>query len=81
MLNNLKIGVRLGIGFAITLALLITVAVVGFPPSSSFNSEIQSLVITLFPKTVPATASPKPVTPLRRTSRLPVLFSNAHDEK
>lgn len=28
MLNNLKIGVRLAIGFAITLALLITISVI-----------------------------------------------------
>ena len=30
MLNNLKIGVRLGIGFAVTLALLITIATVSY---------------------------------------------------
>ena len=30
MFKNMKIGVRLGIGFAVTLVLLITIAVIGY---------------------------------------------------
>ena len=54
MLNNLKIGVRLGIGFAVTLALLITIAVIGVTRISMLNGEIEGLVNEKFPKTVQA---------------------------
>ncbi|GAB1393105.1 methyl-accepting chemotaxis protein [Rhodocyclaceae bacterium] len=45
MLNNLKIGIRLGIGFAVTLALLIIVAVVGITRLSHLTDQL-SLIIT-----------------------------------
>jgi methyl-accepting chemotaxis protein len=54
MLNNLKIGVRLGIGFAVTLALLIAIAVVGITRISAMNAEVDSLVKDKFQKTVQA---------------------------
>jgi methyl-accepting chemotaxis protein len=40
MLNNLKIGVRLGIGFAVTLALLITIAAVSYTRFATLDVEI-----------------------------------------
>ena len=43
MLNNLKIGVRLGIGFAITLVLLIVIAVIGVNRIASLNAEVDDL--------------------------------------
>ena len=52
MFNNLKLGVRLGLSFAITLALLIAIAVVGVTRISALNSEIDGLVNDKFPKTV-----------------------------
>ena len=54
MLNNLKIGVRLGIGFAVTLALLITVATVSYVRIAALNTEIEGMVDEKFPKTVQA---------------------------
>jgi methyl-accepting chemotaxis protein len=54
MLNNLKIGVRLGIGFAFTLLLLIIVATVGYTRITLLDEEIESMVIDKFPKTVQA---------------------------
>ena len=54
MLNNLKIGVRLGIGFAITLLLLIAVAAVGYTRITSLDEEIENMVTDKFPKTVQA---------------------------
>jgi len=44
MLNNLKIGVRLGIGFAITLALLITIAVIGITRIGALDTSINQLI-------------------------------------
>ena len=52
MLKNLKIGVRLGVGFAITLALLIVISVISYSRLTSLNSEIDNLVNDRFPKSV-----------------------------
>ena len=52
MLNNLKIGIRLGIGFATTLLLLIAIAVVGVTRISVLNAEVEGLVNDKFPKTI-----------------------------
>ncbi|MCF8169293.1 MAG: MCP four helix bundle domain-containing protein, partial [Rhodoferax sp.] len=54
MLNNLKIGVRLGVGFAITLLLLITIAVVSYMRLGALNTEIENLVNDKYPKTIDA---------------------------
>jgi methyl-accepting chemotaxis protein len=52
MLNNLKLGVRLGIGFAITLVLLIVIAGTSYSRLASLNSEIENMVSDKFPKTL-----------------------------
>ena len=52
MLNNLKLGVRLGIGFAITLILLIVIAVTSYTRLDKLNNEIDNMVNDKFPKTV-----------------------------
>lgn len=52
MLNNLKLGVRLGIGFAITLVLLIVIAGTSYSRLGALNSEIENMVNDKFPKTV-----------------------------
>ena len=54
MLNNLKIGVRLGIGFAVTLALLITIATVSYMRVDQLNLEIENLINDKYPKTIDA---------------------------
>ncbi|MBI5920732.1 MAG: MCP four helix bundle domain-containing protein [Betaproteobacteria bacterium] len=55
MLNNLKIGIRLGIGFALTLILLIVISVVSYTRIAALNVEIEDMVNDKFPKTVQAT--------------------------
>ena len=54
MLNNLKIGIRLGIGFAVTLILLIVIATVSYTRLTALNSAVDDLVQDKFPKTVQA---------------------------
>jgi len=54
MLNNLKIGIRLGIGFAVTLALLIAIAILGVNRITALNEDVQSLTNDRFPKVVVA---------------------------
>ena len=44
MFKNLKIGVRLGIGFAITLALLIVVSAIGVARVGDLQAQIDMLV-------------------------------------
>jgi methyl-accepting chemotaxis protein len=52
MLNNLKLGVRLGIGFAITLVLLIILAVTAYSRLGSLNTEVENLVNDKYPKII-----------------------------
>ncbi len=51
MLNNFKIGVRLGIGFAVTLLLLITISVVSYSRVDTLNENIERMTFDRFPKT------------------------------
>lgn len=54
MFANMKIGLRLGIGFAITLVLLVIVATLGVMRIGELNGEVDKLVNEQFPKTVAA---------------------------
>jgi methyl-accepting chemotaxis protein len=54
MLSNLKIGMRLGIGFAVTLILLIAIAVVSILRINDLDKAIDLTVNDRFPKTVQA---------------------------
>ena len=54
MFKNLKIGVRLGIGFGLVIVLLIVTAVIGSLRIGQLNSEIDLMVNDRFPKTVVA---------------------------
>jgi len=53
-MNNLKIGVRLGIGFAVTLVLLVAIAVVGYTRLVTLELQVADLVNDKYPKTVQA---------------------------
>ncbi|MDT8439607.1 MAG: MCP four helix bundle domain-containing protein, partial [Wenzhouxiangellaceae bacterium] len=50
MLNNLKIGTRLGIGFGITLVMLVLVAIVGFINIQSLEKQTNELTNADYPK-------------------------------
>ncbi len=52
MFANMKIGVRLGVGFAVTLILLIAIAVISYTRLGALNTEIENMVSDKFPKTV-----------------------------
>ena len=54
MLNNLKLGVRLGIGFAITLVLLLIIAVTSYTRLGALEKEVNDLVTDKYPKTIDA---------------------------
>jgi len=54
MFGNMKIGIRLAIGFAVTLALLIVVAAIGLTRLAALNTEIENIVNDKYPKTIDA---------------------------
>ena len=81
MLNNLKIGVRLGIGFAVTLALLITVATVSYVRIAALNTEIEGMVDEKFPKTVQANDIVDAINAIARQLRNAYIYSGAEQQK
>ena len=54
MFANMKLAVKLGLGFAATLALLIIISVVSYTRLGSLNTEIENLVNDKYPKTIDA---------------------------
>jgi methyl-accepting chemotaxis protein len=81
MLNNLKIGVRLGIGFAITLALLVAVAVVGYTRIGALNTEVEAMVQDKFPKTVQANDIIDAINAIARQLRNAYIYTGAEQQK
>ena len=81
MLNNLKIGVRLGIGFAVTLALLIAIAVIGYTRIGALNLEIDSMANDRFPKTVQANSMIDAINNIARQLRNAYIFTGVEQQK
>ncbi|MBW8365237.1 MAG: MCP four helix bundle domain-containing protein [Rhizobium sp.] len=54
MFKNMKIGVRLGLGFGLVLVLLSVIAFIGITRLSNLNTQIEDLVKDKYPKTVMA---------------------------
>ena len=81
MLKNLRIGVRLGIGFAVTLALLIAVAAVSYSRIVALNSDIEELVQVDFPKTVQANDMIDAINTIARHMRNAYIYSGAEQQK
>jgi methyl-accepting chemotaxis protein len=54
MFANMKLAVRLGLGFAATLLLLVIISVVSYSRLNSLNNEIENLVNDKYPKTIDA---------------------------
>ncbi len=81
MLNSLKIGVRLGIGFAITLALLVIIAVLGINRISALNAEVTDVVKDKHPKTVYASNLIESVAVTARHLRNAYIYSGVEEQK
>ena len=54
MFANMKLAVKLGLGFAATLALLIIISVVSYTRVGTLNTEIENLINDKYPKTIDA---------------------------
>jgi methyl-accepting chemotaxis protein len=81
MLNNLKLGVRLGIGFAITLLLLIVIAVTSYTRLDALNDAIELMANDRFPKTVQANDMIRSINVIARNLRNAYIFSGAEQQK
>jgi methyl-accepting chemotaxis protein len=81
MFKNLKIGVRLGIGFAVTLALLITIASISYLRIGELNDGIEKMVNDRFPKTVQANHIIDAINTIARQLRNAYIYSGVEQQK
>lgn len=81
MFKNMKIGVRLGIGFAVTLVFLITIAAVSYARLGALNNEVEILVNDQFPKTVQANNVIDAINNIARQLRNAYIYSGAEQQK
>ena len=81
MFANMKIGVRLAIGFAVTVALLIVVAMMGASRISLLNNEIHAVVYVEFPKVTAAGNIAESIAVIARHLRNAYLYSGTERQK
>ncbi|PKO87043.1 MAG: methyl-accepting chemotaxis protein, partial [Betaproteobacteria bacterium HGW-Betaproteobacteria-12] len=81
MFKNLKIGVRLGIGFGMVITLLVVIASIAYLRLASLNSEIENMVNDKFPKTVVANDIIDAVNAIARRLRNAYIFTGAEAQR
>jgi methyl-accepting chemotaxis protein len=81
MLNNLKLGVRLGIGFAITLVLLLVIVTVSYSRLAALNDSVELVVNDRFPKTTQANAVVRAINVVARNLRNAAMFTGEEQKK
>jgi methyl-accepting chemotaxis protein len=81
MFANMKLAVRLGLGFAATLALLLIIAVVSYTRLSALKSNIELMVNDRFPKTVQANDMIDAINTIARQLRNAYIYSGAEQQK
>ena len=79
MFKNMKIGLRLGLGFGLVATLLVIVAVLSYIRLTSISDEIQILVGDRFPKVVASTTIIDQINVTARALRNAVLVKSAED--
>jgi methyl-accepting chemotaxis protein len=81
MFKNLKVGVRLGVGFAVTLALLITISTISFMRLNALSDDIGSMANDRFPKVIQATNIIDALNGIARLLRNAYIYSGAEQQK
>ncbi|MHB1231337.1 MAG: methyl-accepting chemotaxis protein [Burkholderiales bacterium] len=79
MFKNMKIGIRLGVGFGLVVILLATVSLVSYMRLSQLTSEITDLIGDKFPKTVLANNLIEQANTIARALRNSVLVSKPEE--
>ena len=81
MFKNLKIGVRLGAGFALVLALLATISVISVERLTSVDDDIDKIVQDRYPKTVQANNLIDAINSIARLLRNAYIFSGTEQQR
>ena len=81
MFKNLKIGVRLGIGFALVAILLLVISTVSYLRVRQINTEIEDMVNDKFPKTVQANDIINAIDIVARQLRNGYIYSGEEQKK
>ena len=81
MFTNLKLGVRLGLGFATVLVMLIIIAVIGTSRINELNDDLELVINDRFPKTVQANDIIDAVNTIPRLLRNAYIFTGAESQK
>ena len=79
--NTMKLGVRLGLGFAAVLALTVIMAVVSYVRLAGLNAEIENMVTDKFPKTVMANDAVDQINITARAIRNAMLVKSPDEAK
>lgn len=81
MFTNLKLGVRLGLGFAAVLAMLVAIAVIGIGRINALNQDLELIIKDRFPKTAQANEIIIAVNVMPRLLRNAYIFSGPESQK
>ncbi len=80
-MKNLKIGVRLGIGFGLVLILLVAISVLSTMRLTSLDNDIDRIVTDRFPKTVQANNMIDAINAIARQLRNAYIFTGDEQKK
>ncbi|WP_404298924.1 methyl-accepting chemotaxis protein [Alicycliphilus denitrificans] len=80
-MNNLKIGTRLGIGFAVTLLLMVVIAAISYTRLAILGNEVQDMVHDKFPKVLLANEVSSAINVVARQLRNAHIIPDAAEKK
>ena len=80
-MKNLKIGIRLGIGFGLMIVLLLVISTVSYTRVGQLNKEVEGMVQDKFPKTVQANDIIDAINAIARHLRNGYIYSGAEQQK
>ena len=81
MFKNLKVGIRLGIGFAVTLVLLMAISAISYLRLGEVNSELEKMVNDRFPKVVQSTHIIDSINNINRVLRNAYIYTGTEQQK
>ena len=81
MFANMKLAMKLGLGFAVTLTLLLIISVVSYTRLATLNEGIDLMVNDRFPKTVQASKVIDAIHTIARQLRNAYIYSGAEQQK
>ena len=80
-IKNMKLGLRLGVGFGIVLILMLTLGAISYQRLGDLNAEIKDMTNVSFPKTVQANNVIDSVNAIARHLRNGFIYSGAEQQK